>query len=319
LFSFIKKRFLHRFILVYQNDTNVNVHIYDIKNDKILNQLSEDFILEDKDEFTPELNDFLNKAQQEVIRSYVVTLVNSQGQGIVPTCSTSEFKKYSIDRRYTYNICIDGIFSNYVTKIDINWIQKVFKECGVDLIFSPFIMLYDLIKSDELPKDPTLYILYINKQASIMIKQDKSILYGSFFNTLEDENPLYNDYENEETDEDEFEIEDETEFEDEEEEEIDLDIDEDSSDVDDEFENEVVLVENSKAFTKFLSASLKEFYTNDVYNGNFVDGVKIYAEEEIDKSIIEFIENELFLSTKFSLIELDPIVLKYAKKEVIGV
>ena len=317
LFSFIKKRFLHRFILVYQNDINVGTHIYDIKNDDIINQNSEDFVLENKEEFTQELKDFLNKAQEEVTRSYIVTILNSQGQGIVPTCSTSEFKKYSIDRRYTYNICVDGIFSNYVTKIEINWLQKIYKDVGIDLIFSPFCLLYDLIKDEETGKDPVLYILYFDNNASLMIKKDKKILYGSFFNTTESSNPLYSDFEEDgEVDEDEFEIEDDMELE---ESDFEMEIQEGDDFENPQYQSEVALVEENKTFTKFISNSLKEFYSNDVYESSFVDRVKIFAEEEMDKSVIEYIESELFLNTEFSLIELDPIVLKFSKKEVIGV
>jgi len=319
LFSFIKKRFLHRFILVYHNNTNISIQIYDIKNQNIENQISEDFTLENKDEFTDEVVEFINTKQEEVSRSYIVTLVNSLGQGIVPTCSTSEFIKYSVDRRYTYNICVDGLFANYVSKIDINWIQKIFSKTGIDLIFSPFLLLKDIAIEDREMIETTLYILYIDHSASIMIKKDEKFLYGAFFNTTKEENPLYCDYEkDEEVDEDEFEIEDD----------IEIDIDEDELDLQDSLDDtveepdsikDVELIEENKTFTKFLSNSLKEFYSNPIYDGNFIDRVKIYAEEDIDKSVIEFIENELFLSTEFNLVELDPIVLKYAQKEVLGV
>jgi hypothetical protein len=313
LFSFIKKRFLHRFILVYISDLKVNVHTYDVKNLKVINQISEDFTLEDSEQFTDELISYINEQQEPVSRSYVVSLLNSQGQGIVPTCSTSEFKKYNIDRRYTYNICVDTLFSNYVTKIDIKWIQKIFSTTGIDLIFSPFILLKDLILSHDKTSETILYILYMNHSASMIIKNEKKFIYGSFFQTNSSENPLYCDYSSDkEDDDDEFEIDEEIDFED------DIELDE-NDDYESEYIKEVSIVEENKTFAKFLSNSLKEFYSNDIYEGTFVDKVIIYSEDTIDKSIIEYIENELFLNTEFISVELDPIVLKFCEKEVIGV
>ena len=308
MFSFIKKRFLHRFILVYHDEIEVSVHIYDIKNQKILQQVSENFVLESKEEFTDEIVSYINNKQEEVTRSYIVTLVTSEGQGIVPTCSTSEYKKYSVDKRYIYNICVDGLFANYVTKIDINWIKKIFKKTGIDLIFSPFTLLKDIIEDDIVEEKTTLYILYIEHSATLIVKKDEKYIYGSFFDTNSSENPLYSDYE--EDSDDEFEIEDDFDFEDE-------DFEEDL--VESEYEKEVSLVEENRTFTRFLSSSLKEFYSNEIYQGSFIDKIKIYSEDDIDKSIIEYIENELFINCEFNFIELDPIVLKYAQREVIGV
>jgi hypothetical protein len=299
---------------VYISDLEVNVHTYDIKNLEIINQTSEDFTLENSEHFTDELVEYLNKQQDTISRSYVVSLLNSQGQGIVPTCSTSEFKKYNIDRRYTYNICVDTLFSNYVTKIDIKWMQKIFSSTGIDLIFSPFILLKDLILSDKNSLETILYILYMNHSASIIIKKEEKFIYGSFFKTNSDENPLYCDYADDENSDDEFEIDEEIDFEDD----IELDEDDEFND-ESKYVKEVSIVEENKTFAKFLSSSLKEFYTDDIYKGSFVDKVVIYSEDIIDKSVIEYIENELFLNTEFKNIELDPVVLKFCEKEVIGV
>jgi hypothetical protein len=315
LFSFIKKRFLYRFILVYINNLNVNVHTYDIKNLKVLHQASEDFSLETADTFTKELVEYINKQQEEIMRSYVVSLLNSQGQGIIPTCSSSKFKKYHIDRRYIYSICINEMFVNYVTKIDVKWVQKTFAKTGIDLLFSPFTILQDIIFIENDTMQTVSYILQTNHTLTLMIAQDGKILYGSFFEINNDVNPLYCDYDyckNDEDDEDEFKIDEEIDFEN--------DFD-DFDDFDDEsiYEREVSLVEENKTFTKFLNNSLKEFYSNEIYNGNFVDKVKIYSEKKIDQSIIGYIENELFLQTEVCDIELDDLVLKFCKKEVIGV
>jgi len=317
LFKFIKKRMLYRYIIVYLSNSVATVNIYDVKNLKILSHTSDDFSLENQDEFTDEVVEYINKKQSDVIRSYVVTLLNSQGQGIVPTCSATEFQKYSVDRRYIFNICIDKTFTNYASKIDIKWIQKTFAKTGIDIIFSPFILLYDLIKNEKDRSQVILYILYVNHSLTLMIAKDNKILYGAYHNISSDENPLYSSYdESDEIDisEEEFDID-----------ELDLDSDDDfdlddDSDLDEEkYISEVELVEENKGFAKFLSNTLKEFYSNKIYENNFVDKVKIYVEDDMDNSLLEYIENELFLTTEVFKIELDQLMIKYCQKEVIGV
>ncbi len=316
MFAFIKKKFLRRFIFVDIHDTLVSVYIYDIKNSQMLAQSSEDFVLESKESFTQELIDYINTKQEELARSYVVTMINSQGQGIIPTCSATKFKDYSIDRRYIYNICVDNLFTNFVSKIEINWLQKLFSKTGIDFIFSPFVVLKDLVEKEKVSSELLLYLLYYNQNVTLLIKQNNSYIYGDFFNTrLENENPLYCDYDNEEDEEDnedEFEIEEEFEFEEDEE----MNFEEDSGDLE---IKEVELIEENKSFAKHLSSSLKEFYSNDKYESNFIDRVKIFSENEVDSSIIKYIEDELLLGTTVEYINMDDEIVKLCEKEVFGV
>ena len=316
MFGFIKKKFLYRFIYVEIQDNLVTVNIYDIKNSNLLSQSSEDFVLESKDSFTDELINYINTKQEELSRSYVVTLLNSQGQGIIPTCSATKFKDYSVDRRYIYNICVDNLFTNFVSKIEINWLQKTFAKTGIDFIFSPFVILKDLVEKEEVSTEVLLYILYYNQNVTLVIKQGNKYIYGDFFNTrIADENPLYSDYDNEdeESDEDEFEIEDEYEFEDEDDE---INLEEDGEDLN---IKEVELIEENKGFAKHLSSSLKEFYSNKRYESNFIDRVKIFSENEVDNSVLTYMEDELLLSTTVDYINMDEEIIKLCKKEVFSV
>jgi len=307
VFGFIKKRFLHRFILVEIQDILVSIHTYDVKNNKILSQVSEDFTLESKDEFTEEVVEYINKKQNDYVRSYVATLINSQGQGIIPTCSSSKFKEFSIDRRYIYNLCIDKSFTNFVSRIEVSWIQKLFTKTGIDLIFSPFAILKELIDKQNYKDKMTLYILYYNQTVVLMVKSDIGYIYGDFFLTTSMINPLYCDYENEE-DEEEFEI------------------DEEEFDFGDEFETsqevdtkEVELIEENKGFTANLSNSLKDFYTSNKYDSSFIENVFIFVNTDLDQSIIRYIEDELLLSTTVKYIDMDESIINLCQKEVIGV
>ncbi len=319
LFSFIKRKLLYRFIIVYFYDDKVWVHTYDTKNLQVINSEAEEFENEDNQTLSGEIVEHINKAQEQHTRSYVVTTLNSLGQGIIPTCSATSFSDYSIDRRYIYNICVDNLFTNFVSKIEINFLQKLFVKTGIDLIFSPFIILKNLT-SDTLASDEVkLHILYTSENATLLITKDGKYIFGSFFKTIEEKELLYTNYEENEEDDDRFEIKDEFEFEFEDDELV-FDESEDEIDISDnelDYKQELDLIQNNKLFAYNLNQTLKEFYSKPIYEGSFIDTVNIYSEEKIEEPIIEYIENELFLSVKATKIDFDSELLKLIYKEVL--
>ena len=325
LFRFLKKRFLHRFIIVYLESEKIKISFYDVKNFIVQNSDSVEFEREESDSLGDEVINFLNTLQQKVTKSYIVTLINSSGQGIIPTCTATKFSDYNIDRKYIYNICLDNSFTNFVSKAEIKWIQKIFFKTGIDLIFSPFTLLYMLFSQNPIKSSEVeLHILYQTQSTTLIVTKGKKVLYGSFFNTFEEKNLLYTDFEKQEEEEDSFEIEDEFDFEDEEfdfedgigEDEILEDNLEDDNSSELDYKKELELIETNKNFAHSLSSTLKDFYSNPLYESSFIDSVTIYSEEKIDESIVEFIENELFLSVKIQKIDLDEEVLKLIYKEV---
>ena len=45
----------------------------------------------------------------------------------------------------------------------------------------------------------------------------------------------------------------------------------------------------------YIFMSLKEFYNNPLYEGNFIDEMIIYDNENISEAVLGYIENEIFL------------------------
>ncbi len=317
MFSFIKRKLLYRFIIVYLQDDKVWVHTYDTKNLKILHTEAEEFENEDNQTLSKEIVDYINNSQEKQTKSYVITLLNSSGQGIIPTCSATSFSDFSIDRRYIYNICVDNLFTNFVSKIEIKFLQKMFSKTGIDLIFSPFTMLKNLSLDALVSDEVKLHILYTSQNATLLITKNGKYIFGSFFKTVEEKDPLYTNYDESEEDDDKFEIEDEFEFEDDD---FAFEDNEDSTtDVELDYKQELELIQNNKLFANNLNQTLKEFYSKPIYEGSFIDTVNIYSEEKIEESIIEYIENELFLSVKIDKIDFDSELLKLIYKEVLNV
>jgi hypothetical protein len=307
VFNFVKAKILYRYIFVFLEKGDVSVYIWDIKNYEVVDSFEQDFQLEDESVLSDELISYINQKQFEVPTSYVITLLNSLGQGVIPTCSRLDYKKFSIDQKNVYSICVDNKFTNYVSKIDIKWVQKIFASSGIDYIFSPFILLKTLIDEYSIDQDVKLYILYVNGGMTLLIRQKKDYLFGTYFNLNEEENLLYSEFDDVEGDEDDiFDIE---------------DIDIESSD--EEFESdeleysedELELIQDDKRFIKYLNIALKEYYTGEVYSSSFIDYIVILSNDEIQNTLVEYIENELLMSVQIEEVNYLDSLLQIAQKE----
>jgi len=97
--------------------------------------------------------------------------------------------------------------------------------------------------------------------------------------------------------------------------------DEDSDDEDDDtnhsYQSDLELIESNKLFAQNLNKVLKEFYSNPLYEGSFIDNVFLYTQDSVDESIIEYIENELFLSVSQKKVDIDEEILELTYKEVV--
>jgi len=323
LFSSVKKRLVIQLIAVVLEEKQCKIYVKKIKNLKKIHAEKKSFDIDSKDQLTPEVINYLNSLQDMHEQTYVALFLNTLGQGAISGCNTGAYEKFGVDKKSVKSICIDNSFTIYASLIDINWVDKIFQNVGLDFIFSPFLVLNSFIKkdTDTLKKDEIkLYILNTNNALTIMIKQRAKLLYGSFFNLAKEENLLYEDFENGDfssVDNLEEELFDE------------FDIDEDSQEVEEmqEFDDSVVfddediqsgLSQKDMRFVKYLDASLKEFYHSDLYESSFINSVKIFDDIGISEDVIKHIEDELFLDISAENINILEAVCEIAEEEVIG-
>jgi len=321
LFSSVKKRLTRQFIAVIVEENSCKIKQKVIKNKNLLHAEEFSFDISSKDDLGMDVNTFLNDIQEEYDNTYISLFLNTLGQGVIPNCDEDELKKYHIDKNSVKTICVENRFMMYATEIDIKWADKVFRNIGLDFIFSPFLVLDHFIQKEDVQKDQvTLYILNSCNSLTIMIVRDDTLLYGSFLNVAKEDNLLYTDYS------DGAGLEEEDTFD-----ELDLDADEDDFDIDSignvsdnsNFVNNVMkeqerLSSQDERVIKYLSAALKEFYTNDLYSSDFINHAKIYDSAGINEGIMKYIENDLLLDTSAVNISVRDAIIELSLKEVVS-
>ena len=322
LFSSVRKRFVIQLIAVALEEKRCNIYVKKIKNSKVIHTEKKSFDIESKEQLTPQVINYLNSLQNMHEQTYVALFLNTLGQGAISGCNTGAYEKFGVDKKSVKSICIDNRFTIYASLIDINWVDKIFQNVGLDFIFSPFLILNSFIIKDTntIKKDEVkLYILNTNNGLTIMIKHRAKLLYGSFFNLAKEENLLYEDFESgdstsvdnlEEELFDEFDIDEESEVEE-------MQEFGDSITFDDE-DMQNGLSQKDMRFVKYLDASLKEFYHSDLYESSFISSIKIYDDAGISEDVIKHIKNELFLDINVDKISILEAISEIAEEEVIS-
>ncbi len=320
LFNLVKKRFTMQFISIVLGEKECNILVKKIKNGKTIYAHKKMFEIEDKEHLSPEIINYISNLADEYEQTYIILFLNTLGQGIIPKCNSDIFNKYGIDKKSVKSICIDNEFTIYASLIDINWLNKIFQKVGLDFIFSPFLILNTHIKKDTNSDEVKLHMLNTNNGLTIMVKSGKKFLYGTFFNVGKNENLLHEDFENADSSSD-TDIEEEL-FDD-------LDLDDNSGidemqelnedvDYDDEFGYESRLSEKDMRFIKYLDASMKEFYSSELYDSEFITKVIIYDGVGVNENIINYIKSELFLEVNVESVDLLETMVEIAKEEVMA-
>ncbi len=318
LFNSVKKRLTKQFLAVIVEENTCKIKQKVIKNNTILHVEDHTFDIPSKDDLGAEVTTFLNELQEEYDNTYIALFLNTLGQGVIPVCDEEQLQKYHVDRHSVKTICVDTRFMMYATLIDIKWADKIFRDVGLDFVFSPFLILdYFIMLEDNLQEQVTLFILNTNNAFTIMINKGTQLLYGSFFNVAKEENLLYTDYTDEAVMDDE-EVMDELNLEEDEELEIDTigNVSDNSHFVKNVMKEQARLDEQDQRIIKYLSAALKEFYSDELYKSDFITHAKIYDGAGMHEDIIKYIENELLLDTSAVNISVRDAVIELALREV---
>jgi len=323
LLNSLKKRLTNQFlsIIVYEEQCNIKQKI--IKNSKMIHKEEFNLDIKSQDELGGKVINFINDLQSQYDNTYIALFLNTLGQGLIPGCNVDDLQKFNIDKDGVKTICKDGRFLMYATHIDIKWADNLFVKTGLDFIFSPFLVLDYFIKK-EMKKDSfnkeirVLYLLNSKNSLTLMIEQNDKVLYGTFFSKIKDDNLLHTDYEDEIVNTQELD-------------ELDLDnIDElgmedmlnaasQNDNLTTLLEDDYILSEEDEKIIKYINSSLKEFYSNELYDSDFVCTLKIFDNVGLKEGVVKYIENELLLNCTVDSVNISDALLDLSIKEALDI
>ena len=287
LFSF-RKYMLHLFVCVVFESKKHVVRAHSIKNGKFIHTYEKSFEEEEK------LLKYVKKLISDFQLYYVAVFFDEQIQGLIPSQNPKDILKYGVNLKNVYHISASNSIL-YASKNSVNEVIGKFQDFGgLDFVFSPLTLLYYCLSTQKSTNTLKCCIYRHSTCIAIMICKEKDIYFGSFF----DLDPKGSELEKKEID---------SSKEDDEAEDIrienyDLDkldnlLDEKLDDLKYSSSLSMDLSDFSQdmQMCSYIFMSLKEFYNNPLYEGNFIDEMIIYDNENISEAVLGYIENEIFL------------------------
>lgn len=353
----LQKKFQNLFVAIVLSETECELTCKVLKNGAIIKTFTKIFDLTPPLEaLDKSLENYLNSLQEEYQFVYIAFLLHSLGQGAISGTGNASFHKHNVDLQNVHHVAMFNQWSAYASYIEIKWAKNLFSEVGLDLIYSPFVVLSDFVVSQKLKNKPTCYLLNCQDFFVLAVFEERQLHFGAFFRTQNDisftsSNDM-NDWENEQEEENIVTSEEMPEIALEKEQEVsehegieelsefgelgDLeDIDDlrstDSfSDIDDkaiispfkdmkdvkEEDMSLELYGRDLLVYKYLKSSLEEYYHNPLYVSEFIDEIIIFDGYEISSDLIRQLEDELMMNVEIHKVDVSDRMCDIAIKEV---
>ncbi|MBN2964682.1 hypothetical protein JWV37_07810 [Sulfurospirillum sp. T05] len=346
---FVPQRyFSNLFVAVVIENSQCHLLAKVIKNGKTKRTYEAAFDNPDPDRLDYKIIEYIKHKEADCLDMYVAYFLDAMGQGVVPTAHVAEFGRYSVDAKHVRQIKMDDDWSVYASYIEVNWAQGLFDNLGLDLLYSPFVLLHKCVKKEGFPARPTLYMYNHQDSFAIAIYKGTKVLFGAFFRTTGDEEQKLDDglepNEWEEAEEEKGvenlvqldEIDDTEDYQslddlddldsveamvrDEEDGEQsfdegslqDIDVEKSAKDS----EHSMALFGRSMLMYKYIKSSIEEFYQNPNYESDFIEDIVIFDNYETSQTVFDMLENELLVRIELQKIKTLELMLEMAQKDV---
>lgn len=322
-------------ICVVFEDGKHSVRARSTKGGKLIKSYEKSF--EDR----KKLLQYVDSLSQNFQLYYISVFCENAAQGLAPVSSVSELSRFGAGKNLATLSLLNAQI--YTPKSVIKDYQRLFENYGeVDLIYSPFMLLYHCISKTKPSRDKTtLYVFRHSIYLALMVCEAKRILFGKFYDISTQD---LNTQEESVEDISEADLNDEINF--------DEPVAEGSKELADLINedkdapnsntinlnapnlqdasnppspqnvapindtNTRQIASNAMNLSNFGSdmdmcscifKGVQDFYQNPLYNGKFIDEVTLFDNAEASEAVLDYIEGEIFIKPK--VVKIDTFVL----------
>lgn len=321
-----------------------------VKNGKVQTTYEAAFDNPYSDMLDPKVIEYIQDKASHCLDMYIIFYLDAMGQGALPTIKAGEFEAFSVDIKHVRQVKVADCWSIYASYIEINWAQKMFEDIGLDLLYSPFVLLFHCLQKEGFRSKPTLYMYNHKESFAIAVFKGKQLLFGAFFRTsdgtssdiLEDKEFVQQDWDEAEEEKgvenlvqlDEVDDEDDYQSLDDlddldtmdavlsDDSELVHDFDEGPEDVQDmehvgaDSEKSIELFGRNMLMYKYLKSSIEEFYHNPRYESDFIEDIVIYDNYEMSQTVFDILENELLVRVELQKVKTLELMLELGKRDL---
>ncbi|CAD7287465.1 hypothetical protein LMG7974_00344 [Campylobacter majalis] len=313
----IRKLFSNLFLSVIIEGSECLFYGRVFKNGKVVKTLQAKFTEIDPNNIDEKVIAYIKRQEDAYYGVYIALLYTDDFQGALPTLNKEDFKRYNIrtDDVVTLSINYASIYADISA---VNLARNTFGQNSIDLLYSPIALMFYEIRRQGVSEKTTMYIYSYGSTSALSIFKDKKMKFATFFkiknDTDDDDTPKIFKKENI-TDIDNLIIEDENkmssmddftslddlimekpkEFED-----LGYDLNmPNSSDV----ATSVTIFGRDMSMFRYINSALKEFYTNPIYDGDFIEQVIVFDSTKTSATFLHYVETELFVETSVHTVD----------------
>jgi len=316
------------YIVFIQSPEGINATQYVVRENNVEIVDESSFLIE-KESLSKECIEYIEEFLSVYPQTQLIYMTAAASCSAVGTCSKSDMADLDVDISIIKSICKED-FSSYVSVMDLENDNLLFKPFKLDYLFSPFFVM-DEAKTGFF--GTMLLVLHMQNRLFVAVYKDNKLIYADNIH-FSDEEGFDKDIEgsSEEIIEDldaDFDLDDLGDFEDElddlddfeddiESMDDDLEDEDDTDDSatlaqDDTMEDE--LGEYDLHFFESLKNAIKTFYENEKVESDFIEHIQMLDTVALGENIIDLIKEELFCEVDVRHIDLHKECLNLAIKE----
>lgn len=300
----IRKLFSNLFVSVLIESKECKIYGVILKNGKIVKKIEASFEHLENNKANIKAIDYIKKYEKECSYIYIALFFDYMSQGALPTTNTNAYINYGVDPNKVKIINMPLNWSIYANYMEMKLSKNILGNLKVDLLYSPFALMYKEIQAIGFSQPTTMYIYnHINSLAMAVFEKDK-MKFGAFFITsiteeIEDETSLQQldttQIDEMLSTEKELSSFDKLESLDSLENIKDLDFQDIGSFEDKNITNSISIFGRDMKVYEYIVSAIEEYYSNKLYEAKFIEKIVFFNNAKISRTFLSYLESQLLV------------------------
>ncbi|WP_300447082.1 hypothetical protein [uncultured Helicobacter sp.] len=335
MLRFLLRPFFSTILIGVNLDGKVcSLQIVVMKNNKVKNTINKEFKIVDK-ELPIEAAKLIKSYKRKYPFTYLSAMSKTYNQGLANCSKKGDLIKFGVNSKTSRIVEMPNQWLFYIQNLAVDENRvKFIRALGLDLLFSPFMLVYEHIKN-QLGNKIKLYVLQERASMALFVADKKGVYFGGFFmiggelEQSDDDNSSMTEVHSfkELSELDSIlgsldELNEIGELEDLDEELIRKEFAPDEVDSQKQQEAEMSRLEALRDLARasnaaeILKNSISEFYSNPIYNAQFIETIVILDTYGITKQALDHIRQSLMIDVKVLPLNIPEALIRLAKAEL---
>ena len=330
--SFIRSFIKNLYVCVFVDNTECSIFGKFVKNQSDLGTIEADFEITEK-HIDFKFNDYIKKNTKKAHSTYVALLLSTKKQWALPVADRVGYNQFGVNYNEVQVVNMPGGWSIFISNDEIANQTKFLNGLKPDLLYSPYVLLYEKICEFRADDRITLYVYAQDTSCTMMVFAGLQMRYAAYFCEGEEEKMAEEDtiapiniadIDNiiakeddkfsalnalNDLDDDNFEL--NGQF-------CDITKVEDVERSGDQIEESLQKVGRSGNMLNNIKEAMKEYYRNPLYQSEFIEKIVVFDSQDVldEQSFIDVVGHEIFVDSAVFKVDRNEDLLSIIKREI---